>query len=154
MTRFPDHAALSSRPRRPPILGVLALLCVLTPVAACGVSGSESGQAVLTRSEFIDVMVALRSTRLDLEGLRELPDSVRESRFVERRDSILRERDITEEELYAFVARHPDLEYQKEVWDTISERLRRPLDPAGPGPDSASPRPRPPVFQPDGPTVK
>lgn len=114
---------------------ILALL-----LSACGgepdPSSAETG---LTRAEFIEVMVALRTAEIDLQ-LRFERDSVIEARFEPVRDAILSSRGITAGQLHAFIDRHPDLEYQETLWDTISERLKRARD-YEPGPEPVLPEP-------------
>ena len=118
------------------VLGGVLLLAVLAVALACGRPDPAEAR-VMTRSEFIDAVVALRDARLDLEALEQLSDSVIEARYAEQRDRILERQGITPGDLYAFVAMHPDLEYQTEVWDSITHRLKRPLATPKPGDVSA-----------------
>ncbi|MDX1674426.1 MAG: hypothetical protein R3314_06515 [Longimicrobiales bacterium] len=128
----------------------MLVLAGLIGALACGRPDPAEANA-MTRSQFIDVVVALRDARLDLESQPELADSVLEARYGEERDRILERHGITAGDLYAFVALHPELGYQTEVWDSITHRLKRPLatpepddvevdSQAGP-PDLPSPRP-------------
>ena len=100
----------------------LALSAALLPACA-GPDPAESGPRI-DRGEFIEVVVALRDATIDLEQR----DSVPAGRFEELRDSILAAHGIDGVELYAFVNAHPDLKYQKALWDSINRRLRRPLE--------------------------
>ena len=99
-------------------------LAVLTVVAGCGESEPAEPaepETAVTRSEFIEIMVGLREAAYEVQLL----DSA-DLRFAERRDSILATYETTEEELRSFLDAHPELEYQKELWDSITRRLKRP----------------------------
>ena len=117
---------------------LLALL-----VAACGGEPDPaSSDTALTRAEFIDVVVALRTAEIDLRH-RFDEDSVIEARFEPLREAILSSRGITAEQLHAFIDRHGELDYQEALWDTISERLKRARD--------YEPGPEPVLTEPDRP---
>ena len=114
------------RSLRGPLLGagLMTLLLAVSGMAGCGGERDRAPEG-LTRAEFIDVVVALRNAELDLEA----PDSVFEERFRERRDSILDAHGTTQNELYEFLEQHTDIQYMDAVWDTITERLKRPGEP-------------------------
>ena len=101
---------------------MLVLIGVLLSGCDLG-SDPASTRPALTRGQFIEVMVALRDAKIDLE----LADNVPEGRFQEVRDSILAAHRVQEAELFAFVNAHPAIEYQAELWDSINRRLKRPL---------------------------
>lgn len=100
-------------------------------LSACDGSDPAGSRLGIDRGEFIEVVVALRDAKFDLEQ----QDSVPEGRFEELRDSVLAAHGVESAELYAFVSAHPDLEYQEALWDSINRRLKRPLmAPAGTDP--------------------
>lgn len=105
-----------------------ALTAVATAaLAACGDGAEPDAGPPITRTQFIDAVVALRTAEIDLD--REIPDdSVLAVRFAAARDSILEARNVTAAELRAFLAHHQDLDVQNALWDTIAERLKRPRE--------------------------
>lgn len=102
--------------------GPVAVLALLAPVLACGGPEPAGSEAALTRAEFIDVVSAVREAELAVEG----SDSA-QALFEARRDSILAAHGTTEAALRAFLERHSGLAYMEEVWDSIAQRLKRPL---------------------------
>lgn len=111
---------------------LVALLVLATPLLGCGEPEPTGSDAGLTREEFVQVVVALRDAELDVEA--QLEQDSADVLFEARKDSILAAYETTESELHAFLARHPDLEYQDALWDTIAQRLKRPAhDPTAPG---------------------
>ena len=122
----------------------LGLLALVLGAAACG--GSEPAAAGgLTRAEFVDVVVAVRQAELD--GPADVDQDSADVLFEERKDSILAAHGVTEADLERFLAAHADVDFQDALWDTITQRLKRPIrDPAvyGPAPDTA------PNREPDG----
>lgn len=88
-----------------------ALLAVLGLAAACGTEPTEP----VTRSQFIEVMAALRAVDMATDGTAE---------FNARRDSILGAAALTDSALVDFARRHgDDVTYMAEVWDSIARRL-------------------------------
>lgn len=123
-------------------MALLALL--LAPPLACGQEEPEGRAGGLSRSEFIDVVVAIRKAEFDVES----EDSAA-TRFEARRDSILAAHELTDEDLYAFVDRHPELGYMDAVWDSVTERLKRPLHDPPREDTAAAPREPEPIQQDD-----
>ena len=119
-THRPRHTPAPSRPDGYRRWGV-ALLAAAAVAAGCGDREPDAAPS-LTREEFIDLVVAIRETEFQVED----QDSAH-VRFRSLRDSILEARGATEAELYEFLEYHSDLDYMDEVWDTITERLKRPL---------------------------
>lgn len=111
------------------IAGLLTLLLAVLGAAGCADERDRAPEG-LTRSEFIEVVVALRNAEIELEA----PDSVYEARFRTRRDSILDAHGTTQRALYEFLNRHPDLQYMDAVWDTITQRTIRESDDPRSGP--------------------
>jgi hypothetical protein len=97
----------------------LALALALPLLAACS-TGGEEVEGGLTAERFTEVVESLR------EAERSLPDGDSAAAlFAERRDEILARYEVTEEQLRAYVrARARDAEGLRELWDTLSERLR------------------------------
>jgi hypothetical protein len=81
---------------------------------ALGGCRSEPPESV-TRTQFIDVMTALR--KLDME-------TASPAEFDPRRDSILEAASVTDSALVEFSRRHGrDVAFMAEVWDSIAMRL-------------------------------
>lgn len=121
---------------------LVALLVLAAPLLGCGEPEPTGSDAGLTREEFVEAVVALRDAELDVQA--RLEQDSADVLFEARKDSILAAYETTESELHAFLARHPDLEYQDALWDTITQRLKRPVhDPTAPGafPEEAPPVP-------------
>lgn len=112
---------------------MIALIALVGPVGlACGDSEPGASAPGLTRSEFVDVVVALREAERTVQA--EAPQDSADARFEERKDSILAAHGTTITELEEFLAFHADLAYQDALWDTITQRLKRPaFDPTAPG---------------------
>jgi hypothetical protein len=104
---------------RPRARAGLALALVLPLLAACS-TGGEEVESGLTAERFTEVVESLR------EAERSLPDGDSAAAlFAERRDEILARYEVTEEQLRAYVrARSRDVEGLRELWDTLSARLR------------------------------
>lgn len=82
-------------------------------VAACAGDGSTVG---LSDERFIETMVELRRAAITVG-----PDTVQ---FEQRRQAILKEQGVTEDELRTYVeANSRDLYHMAAVWDSISTRL-------------------------------
>lgn len=129
---LPDR--VRDRSRRPPQSGPWLLLLGLLAVSGCTGPDAAASAAELTRSEFIDVVVALRTAEIELRD--ELDDdSALDARYQAARDSILEAYGISAGELYAFVELNRELKAQDEVWDSITQRLKRPRPGARPVPD-------------------
>lgn len=91
---------------------VLLLVC-LALLAGCGRSADATG---LDDDRFIDVMVQLRRAA---ERTRGEPDS-----FPPRRDRILGDAGVTQEQLLEYVETHgADIARMAAVWDSINRRL-------------------------------
>lgn len=106
---------------------VVATAALLVPTLACFERDRAGDRAQLTRQEFIDVVVAIREAELAVEALHLEPDSV-QALFEARRDSILTAHGTTETALRTFLDRHSELAYMEGVWETITQRLKRPID--------------------------
>lgn len=120
--RWPRARAARPRAART-VLGSILVAVVLT-AGACSESDPATSETGLARSEFVEVVVALRNAEIELtEELED--DSALDARFGTARDSILDAHGTTQEELFTFLERHPDVQYQDEVWDTITQRLKR-----------------------------
>lgn len=111
-----------------PVVGVLALLA---PILACAGPEPAGSRAELTRAEFIEVVVALREAELAVAflepGTSEAAADSAQAVFEARKDSILAAHGTTEAALYSFLERHSRLAYMEEVWDSIGQRLKRPI---------------------------
>ncbi len=125
-----------------PVRWTLAVLVAAGAFLGCDGPEAQGPAPSLTRDEFIDLVVAVRRAEIAVEDA----DSPA-VRFQARRDSILAAHGATEEELYEFLERHTDLDFIDEVWDTITQRLKRPL--REPGDTPMRPPERPPVKQDD-----
>lgn len=119
-------------PRRARWAAVL-LLGALIATAGCGEPDPAESTIDLTRGEFVDVVVALRDAQLAAE----VRDSGSTARFEQKRDSILTAYQVTEAELHEFLERNRDLEVMVEIWDSITQRLKRPLAQPGASPATA-----------------
>lgn len=127
--RYDPHPTASGGGDRTATLGPARLGITLLGSVALLVGCSEpagTANPAMTRDEFIDVVVAIRRVELDLEGTEEEGDTVT-ALFQARKDSILAAHGTTGDELYEFLERHTDLHYMDAVWDSITQRLKRPL---------------------------
>jgi hypothetical protein len=96
----------------------LLLLLVLTSVA-CNRDGAGTG---LADDRFVDVVVELRRASLESQG--------DPATFAARREAILREASVTEEQLRGYVEAHGrDIDHMAEIWDSINARLSAPAPP-------------------------
>ncbi|MFO7892993.1 MAG: hypothetical protein R6U63_04600 [Longimicrobiales bacterium] len=121
-------------PGRGPPSGPWLLLLGLLAVSGCAEPDAVASAAELTRSEFIDVVVALRTAEIELRD--ELDDpSALDARYQAAKDSILEAHGVHAGELYAFLELNRDLQTQDEVWDSIAQRLKRPRSGARSIPD-------------------
>lgn len=93
---------------------VLLLAVGLLAPAACG-GGPGAGEAdVLDRQTFIDTVVDLRSAALENDGVLEL----------RRKETILSEHGVTEDQLVRFAEVHgQEASYMLAVWDEVQRRL-------------------------------
>lgn len=108
------------------------LLILAAPLMGCGGPEPTSSQTGLTREDFVEVVVALRDAEIDAQA--RLEQDSADVLFEARKDSILAAHETTESALHEFLAQHADLEYQDALWDTITQRLKRPVhDPTAPG---------------------
>jgi hypothetical protein len=132
---------LARGPLRGRGLPVALALALLGPALACAGPDPAASGPGLTRSQFIEAVVAIRDAELAVARA----DSA-QALFEARRDSILAAHGTTEAELRLFLERHSELAYMEEVWDSITQRLKRPIesprradplteesDPPGPG---------------------
>jgi hypothetical protein len=97
---------------------------------SCGAGAETTG---MTSDSFIEVMVELRRTANQAAG-----DTIA---FVARREQILLEAGITEEQLREYVEAHGrDVEHMARIWEAINTRLadleEQPLDAEAPADDS------------------
>lgn len=91
----------------------IATLLLLLAVAACGDSPATTE---VSDERFIEVVVQLRRAAMETMGS---PDG-----FEARRDAVLRDAGVTEEQLRAYVeTRGRDLDRMAEIWETINTRL-------------------------------
>lgn len=98
-------------------------LTLLLPLVACDDGSRPDSPETIERETFIATYVALRRTGLATGGT---PDAA-------RRDSVLAEHGVTEDDLLGFVEAHgTDVEYMDEAWREIDARIR------GVSPDSAN----------------
>lgn len=121
--RHPRHPLTSS-------LGLLApLLIGMLLLTGCG--GEPTGEEVaLSADEFVEVMVALREA--ERESLEVGEDSAGVE-FRRRKEEILAEHGVAQEDLRQFVVAHSaDFELMEIVWDTIAQRLRYVPEPGDP----------------------
>jgi hypothetical protein len=90
----------------------IALALLLGVLHAC----ARDDGAGLSTDRFVDVIVELRRAA---EETRATPAD-----FTARRDQILRDASVTEEELRAYVERHGrDVAHMATVWETVNRRL-------------------------------
>jgi hypothetical protein len=92
---------------------IAAVMVVVLAFAGCG--GGDAGTGI-TDERFVEVVVQLRraaqQSHLDPEA------------FAARREQILQEAGVTEEELRAYIDAHGrDLDHMAAIWDTINARL-------------------------------
>lgn len=143
-----DHGSIPT-PRYQRSAGRWLILVLGLLLAGCSDPDPAASEAALSRDEFIDVVVALRTAENELVSDTTVADSLFQTRFVVVKDSILRAHGTTTEKLYAFLERHPELAYQNELWDSITQRLKRPR-PGAPAREEITPvpedRPAPPSM--------
>ncbi len=98
------------------------LAVVIAGLVGCGgggTGGAEGGTPALTRERFVAVVVALRKAEIELQHA----DSPA-AEFAVRRDRILAEHGVTEEDLREYVRAHGEVDLLEETWDTILQRLK------------------------------
>jgi hypothetical protein len=92
------------------------LLLVLLATLGCRREDVTTG---IADEHFIEVVVQLRRAAAETRGT--------DAAFAARRDAILREAGITEDQLRAYVEAHGrDIDHMAEVWDSINARLSTP----------------------------
>lgn len=124
----------------------LVLLAGLLALPACGPDPAESLD--LTQAQFIDVVAAIRNAEIEVSR----EDSAA-ALFQAKKDSILAAHGVTEAELEEFLNLHSDPQTLDALWDSLTQRLKRPLATPRDGPvvdederpDSMPPPKRPPL---------
>jgi len=92
-------------------------LMFCTMLASFAVCDRETEPAGLPQSRFIDVMVELRKAA---QGVQDT------AAFAARRQAILTEAGVTEEQLRAYLTTHiRDLDHLAAVWESINVRLTK-----------------------------
>jgi hypothetical protein len=110
-----DNAVMTHRTLKYHALA-LVLATALAGAAACSPGRDATG---IDTDRFVDVVVELRRAAFELRG--------DPATFELRRDSILDDAGVTEDQLRAYVERHgTDLEHMAEVWAAINTRLAEP----------------------------
>ncbi len=114
---------------------VIATGLGLATIAACGDREPTGRDARLGKTEFVEIIVALRTAEQEAE--RSMPTDSVEIEFARQKAAILERYGATDDDVRAFVERHHARPgFMAEVWDTIAQRLRaQPPDPtADPAP--------------------
>jgi hypothetical protein len=94
-------------------------LLLLLPLLLAGGCRSDAGATGISDERFIDVVVQLRRAAHET---RDEPAA-----YAARRDAILREAGVTEEQLRAYVdVRGRDIDHMAQIWDSINTRLATP----------------------------
>jgi len=112
MREIPWHPA----PTRRRVFRLRVLLTVgALAVLSTGACQAEGGDSLLVdRGTFIDAYVELRVAALRNQG--ELPEG--------RREEILRDHGVTDDQLVAFAEGHgAELEFMRDVWNEIEARI-------------------------------
>jgi hypothetical protein len=88
---------------------------ILVAVLLAGCAGGGEG-STLDTDRFVDVIVELRTAAIDL---RHDPPA-----YDQRKESILADAGVTEEQLQAYVEHHgTDLAHMADVWRTVNTRM-------------------------------
>lgn len=102
--------------------GVVALLAFTALAAGCRQAPDPAAEAevAVTEEEFIEMVVALREAERAVAG----EDSAA-AEFAERKAEIFARHGVTESDLRRFIARRGgNVDALRELWDTISDRLK------------------------------
>ncbi|HSR40804.1 MAG TPA: hypothetical protein VLL48_01500, partial [Longimicrobiales bacterium] len=107
----------AARPRALSRLTGLAAVALLgsASVSGCGGGADEDAPPTIEREAFVATYTDLRLATLRAAGV---PDA-------NRRDAILQEHGVTEEELVEFAEVHGrDADFMRDVWDEVEQRLQ------------------------------